>query len=158
MCSDVVTEMEKRLDRFVSLLPIIEDATLIVLKGHLLIEEMLNDILYNSIALSKYIDEAKLSFYQKIMIARSLDPKGDASNGPWESLVSLNSLRNQLAHHLEPKDIDDRIDKFIFARFNGKKMKTFKSNKDRIEGLRKELFILSGYILGYHVCKKSLTS
>lgn len=155
MSSDVVTEIEKKFDRFASLLPVIEDTTLIVLKGHLLIEEMLNDILYNSSALPKYIDEAKLSFYQKVMIARSFDPKGDASNELWRSLEVLNSLRNQLAHHLEPKDIEDRIDKFIFARFNGKKLKTFKSNKERIEGLRKELFILSGYIIGYHAYKKA---
>jgi hypothetical protein len=158
MSEPFAKELEDKRERFFRLLPDVGDATLIVLKGHLLIEEQLNDILYDTCLLPKYIDDARLSFYQKIMLVRSLigkDLKGNATEDPWRSLVALNSVRNQLAHHLEPTDVDDRIDKFIFARFGEKKMVDFKSNKERVDGLRKELCLLFGYIHGYWIGRKS---
>lgn len=158
MSEPLAKELEEKRERFFRLLPDVDDATLIVLKGHLLIEEQLNDILYDTCLLPKYIDDARLSFYQKIMLIRSLigqDLKGNATEDPWRSLEALNSVRNQLAHHLEPKDVEDRIDKFVFARFGGKKMVDFKSNQERADGLRKELCLLFGYIQGYWIGRKS---
>lgn len=149
---------EERFDRFIRLLPTIDDPALVVLKGHLLIEELLNDIIENCCDLPQHVSEAKLSFIQKLKLARALvgkNMKGENVDEPWRSLEELNSLRNKLAHHIEPRDLDKKIDAFIFARFGGKVMVEFKSDLEGRVGLMKELSILGGYLHGYCEASKS---
>jgi hypothetical protein len=149
---------EERFERFIRLLPTIDDPALVVLKGHLLIEELLNDIIENCCDLPQYVSEAKLSFIQKTKLARAFlgkNIKGENIDEPWRSLEELNSLRNHLAHHVEPKDLDKKIDMFIFARFGGKVMVEFKSDLERRVGLMKELSMIGGYLHGYWASRKS---
>jgi hypothetical protein len=149
---------EERFERFIRLLPAIDDPALVVLKGHLLIEELLNDIIENCCGLQQYVGEAKLTFIQKTMLTRALvgkNLKGVEPDEPWRSLEVSNSLRNQLAHHIEPKDLDKKIDMLTFSRFGGKVMVEFKSDLERSAGLMKELSMLGGYLHGYWVSHKS---
>lgn len=46
--------------------------SLVILKGHLLIEESLNFIIENFVHHSEFMNNAKLTFYQKLNIARSM--------------------------------------------------------------------------------------
>jgi hypothetical protein len=150
--------MEEKRERFFRLLPDIDDTTLVVLKGHLLIEEHLNDILYDACALPQYVDKTRLTFYQKIMLTRGLigqNIQGNETEDPWKSLEVLNSLRNQLAHKLEPSDLDDQIDRFIFARFEGRTMVAFTNTMERVIGLKRELCFLAGYLEGFWIARKS---
>ena len=143
--------LEEQRERFLRHLSEVDDLTLVVLKGHLLMEELLNDIIADFCELPEYVEEARLSFFHKSKLVRALsgqDVQGQPTDDPWRSLEALNSLRNQLAHHLEPKHLEQKIDQFIFARFGGKNMVKFESEKARREGLRKELIFLLGYIQG----------
>jgi hypothetical protein len=72
----------------------------VVLKGHLLIEEALNGIISNFVFHSEHIGEARLSFAQKVNLARSMSDR-ENENPMWRIGTALNSLRNELAHNLE---------------------------------------------------------
>ena len=72
---------------------------LVVLKGHLLIEESLNNIIENFIYHPDKLKNANLSFYQKIHIAKSMSIAQE-NNTMWQLIEKLNSLRNDFAHNL----------------------------------------------------------
>ena len=106
----------ERDERFSKHLPDTDDMSLLVLKGHLLIEESLNDILIDIGECPEYINKARLSFYQKIQLLRAFhgtDVSGDNTEMPWLALERINSLRNKLSHHIEPKDLNKNIEQFI---------------------------------------------
>ena len=94
------------LRRMIEHLPNGNDLTLIVLKGHLLIEERLLDLVRLRLGSDDAtLNEARLRFSQLVPLARA------ASGRPgypwfWRALQKLNSLRNDLAHHLEPKQVE----------------------------------------------------
>jgi hypothetical protein len=70
-----------------------DDATLLILRAHLLVEERLREILAR---MSRSPDEllgARLSFYQVLMLC----------------LARLNEVRNRMAHHLDPGDLDELL-------------------------------------------------
>ncbi len=99
-------------DRYMEHMPDIDDLTLIILKGHLLVEELLERIL-NTIACSpEALVNARLSFSQKAFLARALSWDED-TDAFWDLLSALNPLRNDLAHSLEPQKLDDHVQNFI---------------------------------------------
>ena len=77
----------------------VDETALIVLKGHLLIEESLDSIISTFVFHPEFVKRANLRFGQKISVARSmsLDEQG---NEMWELAVRLNDLRNEIAHSL----------------------------------------------------------
>jgi hypothetical protein len=77
----------------------LDETTLVVLKGHLLIEEMLDSIISNFVFHPEFVEAAKLRFAQKVSVARSMS-LDDHENEMWEIAVTLNGLRNELAHSL----------------------------------------------------------
>jgi len=92
-------------------MPRSKDITLIILKGHLLIEQALTDILDSELPHSKALNDAKMSFSNRLAIVKSI--YGMNSSFPYGLIENLNSLRNQLVHKLEPKDIQNKLDDFI---------------------------------------------
>lgn len=80
----------------------LDELTLMVLRGHLVLEQTLDQILEQFAFNFEWLDEANLRFYQKVQAARafSLD---EAENDVWDLILKINSLRNQLAHSLEPE-------------------------------------------------------
>ncbi|MFJ4116998.1 hypothetical protein ACIPV9_11370 [Pseudomonas psychrophila] len=108
----------ERFERFDSHLPSLDDPTLVVLKGHLLAEEILENLIKSKCQLPEVLDDIEIGFFLKIKIARALI--GDSHpNGLilpdriWGMLEALNSLRNELAHALEPKKLEAKIQRFI---------------------------------------------
>lgn len=74
-----------------------------VLKAHLLIESMLRDFCIGSIPNPAYLQQARLSFNQISLLARSLcDLPIPNLDYVWGLVAKLNSLRNLMAHELEP--------------------------------------------------------
>lgn len=65
-------ELNETLHRIGAHLHFADDIVLVVLKGHLLIEESLTTIIRKFVPHGEFIDEAGLRFYQKVQIARSL--------------------------------------------------------------------------------------
>ncbi len=94
------------LRRLIEHLPQGDDLTLIVLKGHLLIEERLLDLVRAKLeADDPALKEARLRFSQLLPLARAASGR-DQYPWFWEALEKLNALRNDLAHHLEPKQVE----------------------------------------------------
>jgi hypothetical protein len=82
-------------------MPETDDLCLITLKGHLLVEEMLTELVGLALPNAQYLSEAHLTFYQLACVARSAVPLR-AEDTCWEVIFSLNRLRNDLSHCLEP--------------------------------------------------------
>jgi hypothetical protein len=95
---------DKSFQRFDKHFPRTKDITLIVLKGHLLIEEEINDLLFQFLKNKKHIKKARMTSYQKICLVESLLLKGNTKGTCFEIVEKINTLRNDIAHKLEPKE------------------------------------------------------
>lgn len=100
-------------ERFKKHLPKSRDVTLIVLKGHLLIEEEVNELLDVLLKNPRELYAADLRFYQKICLLKALFPGKDLEEREWTAIEKLNSIRNKLAHKLEPPKIEALIKDFL---------------------------------------------
>jgi hypothetical protein len=86
-----------------------------VLKAHLLLEEALHEFICSKCSNPDYVAKANLGFHRKLQLARALCPKptddkrSQTEDMFWEAAEALNTLRNQLAHNLEPKSIPDLL-------------------------------------------------
>jgi hypothetical protein len=98
-------------ERAVKLLGGTKDGTLLALKGHLLLEEAIFETVCAKSANPQYVKSARLSFDQKLQMARALSPvpyndeKRKFAERFWDASKALNKLRNELAHNLEPSAI-----------------------------------------------------
>lgn len=77
------------------------DDQVMVLKAHLWLEGMLRDFCIRSVPTPKHLQGARLTFKQIFLLARALNPSSVAIN-VWPAVNHLNSLRNAMAHELEP--------------------------------------------------------
>lgn len=111
-------------DRFKEHLPTGGDLTMMILKGHLLIEEQVWLLISNRVASGAALEGAKLSTLQKLCLAEALidDFSRSVQNGCysdeyadwlWPALKKLNTLRNNIAHNLTASGINDRIRDFV---------------------------------------------
>ena len=98
-------------ERFRRLLPRSTDLVLLVLKGHLLIEERLQAMIDEQVEHPRSLTNARLTFYQKLRICQAL--LGHPGLREWRFLESLNSLRNRLAHNAEVSDVEEDVDRLI---------------------------------------------
>jgi len=80
-----------------------ENLSLIVLKGHLLIEEELNQILSNFFNHPQFLPHMKFGNTSKLV--KSIYYK-ERDDWLWECVRKLNDVRNKYAHSLEPSDIE----------------------------------------------------
>jgi hypothetical protein len=72
----------------------------IILKGHLVIEERLTTAIEDFTFHAEHLEDARLTFAQKLSICRSISL--DLDDSPiWDVLGKLNRLRNALAHSLD---------------------------------------------------------
>ncbi|MCG7967527.1 MAG: hypothetical protein JAY63_13085 [Candidatus Thiodiazotropha taylori] len=101
----------KPIIRFLKSLPESGDIELALLKCHLLIEEILTEIIVKASKNPQYISTARLSFMQKIHVARALSNLSH-SVWVWESLKLLNSARNGLAHNLNAEKTTEKLSEF----------------------------------------------
>jgi hypothetical protein len=100
--------IKKHFSRYDKHMPDTDDLSLIVLKGHLLIEEMLIDIRDKLLPHAEHLDSANINFNQLVCVIRSgLRSKHDHSS--WDLIIGVSKLRNQLVHNLEPHDIENRL-------------------------------------------------
>jgi hypothetical protein len=90
------------------------DTTMIILKGHLLVEETLSEILKYTLKESNpmTIKIHNMMFSQKANLVWALKHDKMKLN-VWPSLKRLNTIRYKMAHSLEPSDIDALIEVFV---------------------------------------------
>jgi hypothetical protein len=100
----------------------VEDGTLIVLKGHLVMEELIRSKLDEYLPRPEYIRRADLSFFKMLCVARAVYPatvmQSKGKNGVnidlWDIIEAWNALRNRLAHRLEPTDTQRYIRSVLY--------------------------------------------
>src|SRR5262245_22004535 len=81
-----------------------DEFSLIVLKGHLLVEQSLTAIISHYAQPSADIAKVNLRFLQKVALAKALVPSFFCiPQDFWNFVDLLNHLRNDLAHQLESK-------------------------------------------------------
>jgi hypothetical protein len=104
--------------RVIRHLPTEGDLSLIVLKGHLLIEELLHALVQSSVPHPSSLDHANLSFHDIACVAESLFFE-ERHEHIWKSIHALNTLRNAYAHHIEPPKLDDLLTNLGIAMSKG---------------------------------------
>ena len=108
----------KAFKRFLKLLPHGQDMTLVILKGHLLIEEQVRQIISERVKDPRSLEDARLECGQAICMAQALTGN-EVDGAVWKSVKKLNKLRNEIAHNSEPKGVHDRIKDFVNSTHSG---------------------------------------
>lgn len=95
--SKIALESVQRASKFVADTLTAEDDPLLglLLRLHLLAEQSFDRIFATSFSAPKHLDEARLTFAQKLMLVRAL---GKVSEASYESMKRINKLRNDVAH------------------------------------------------------------
>ena len=82
------------------------DESTLILKTHLLLEELLRDFCESSVSNPKYFRDARLTFKQVLLLVRSMAPvQSHPSEWVWGSIGHLNTMRNLMAHAIEPDEV-----------------------------------------------------
>jgi hypothetical protein len=108
----VTVDEVKAFRRFLDFLPHGKDRLLVILKGHLLIEELLRRIVDERCKKPEALEAVSFECSQIIAIAEALCAK-EIDPWVWNSIRKLNSLRNDIAHDLESRRMKDRVSNFI---------------------------------------------
>jgi hypothetical protein len=90
----------------------LEDDHLYIMRGHLLIEERLRELINLKVKKPNALIDARLTFNQLLCIAKALYWKS-GSEWLWEGIMKLNSIRNGLSHKVMIKNYDRDIDAFL---------------------------------------------
>ena len=87
-----------------------DDPSMIVLKGHLLVERRLNAIISHHTRPSADIASVNLRFPQKVALAKALVANVNLFPPDfWHFAKLLNQLRNDFAHELEPPKSEEHL-------------------------------------------------
>ncbi len=130
----------------------IKDGTLLTLKAHLLLEEALYSAVRAKCINPEYFEKANLGFYHQLQMARALYPvpsddekRKNASDIFWDASEALNTLRNRLAHNLEPKALGPILERLYVRELrDGESL----SDPDIFNPLSITVAVLIGYAWG----------
>jgi hypothetical protein len=111
MASDLSNIVDLKL-RVIQHLPA-GDLSLVVLKGHLLIEELLYAIVERAVKHPESLEHAGLRFFQLAHLARAIAYE-DRLRPVWDAILAINTLRNMFAHDLETSKLEANLR--LFAR------------------------------------------
>jgi hypothetical protein len=114
------TEIAENLKRFMVLIPKGGDKTLVILKSHLLIEELITELLKYKLQGSNPLNievNHRMMFANKLQYCWALVQE-DMQPNIWYFLKGLNSIRNKMAHSVEPEGIDEKIEQFTNSVIN----------------------------------------
>lgn len=108
-------EAEIRIERVRTHLPLGKDLILIALKGHLLADEALDDLIRFYCRQPEHLNGIEIGFFVKARVARALSGH-IVWTGLWPLIDALNSIRNDLAHKLDSPKLRDRVIRFLSLR------------------------------------------
>ena len=102
------------LRRFVETLSLPHEVDTVVLKGHILIEELLRKLVEKKLGVTfKNKDvEVPFSFHHWRILAKTAYANSESLKSVWPAAKNLNAVRNQLAHKAAPQ-VTQKIDEFI---------------------------------------------
>lgn len=94
------------------------DLTVVVLKGHLLIEELLLSAVLSGVRYPAAFRSATVGYYKLALFAKALFYE-ESLSFLWDAIFELNSLRNAFAHNLELPDMEARLRRFATVASRG---------------------------------------
>jgi hypothetical protein len=86
----------------------VDDVAQIVLKGHLVMEELMNEALGTYLLHEEFLEPARLQFSQKLALCRGISTS-EHNNNMWNLINSINALRNKLSHSLDGEQRSKKI-------------------------------------------------
>jgi hypothetical protein len=102
------------LDRVIEHLPKdIDDPILVVLKGHLLSEEIMHSLMKKKLPHPEYIVSARMTYSQTVSLCQAISDDERHDKWVWNGLKKLNNIRNHYSHSLEPTNIRKKELEFI---------------------------------------------
>jgi len=96
--------------------PVDGDLIIQVLKGHLLVENLFREILTLQLAFPDVLkgnSGASFQCHQIICLVQALTPHSDEEPWLWPAAKRLNNLRNDIAHELEPRSVETRVQELV---------------------------------------------
>jgi hypothetical protein len=103
-------------ERFSEHFPLDGDLTLQLLKGHLLVETALREVFEQQLAHPLALNGERgtqLTCHQVICLTEAITPISNKVPWLWIAIRKLNSIRNDLAHQLSPKDLARKVNDLI---------------------------------------------
>jgi hypothetical protein len=150
--NDMRASIEQLVDaklRVLKHLPEDGDLSLTVLKGHLLVEELLSVLVQSAVKYPRAIEEANLGFYQLASMAKALVYEEGDLGSIWDSIFALNQLRNSLAHNLEPPDLEKRLRRFFGGDSGGPPEADKFVAAEAQRPMRDMIAMICGVLMGY---------
>jgi hypothetical protein len=91
------------------------DIQMVLLKGHLLIEELLEKFIESKLPDPKHLAEGRFTFHQRLVLAQALHARPDlfGYGWVWGAARTLNTLRNQMVHQMAPEGFDRKMEEFM---------------------------------------------
>jgi hypothetical protein len=89
------------------------DPVLLVLKGHLLIEEKVLEFVLERMLAPDELDDARLSSYQAICLAQALTLPNEEPAHLWTACKRINALRNRIVHNLTVEDVEKQLKEIV---------------------------------------------
>ena len=105
----------ERSEKLRALLAAPDDLIALVLRGHLVLEELLFAAAAAHCQDPDHLKAARLRFPQLVSLLRALEKISTVPPRFWDALLELNALRNALAHRLEFDDLEHRVNLFVTA-------------------------------------------
>lgn len=97
-----MSEADQFISKFRENLRHVNESVAIALNAHLEIESNLDDYLGAIFAHPRYLEEARLSFFHKLAIARAYTPVTH-DRPEWVMMTLINAIRNKIAHRTKDK-------------------------------------------------------
>ncbi|WP_435234498.1 hypothetical protein ACR30L_12040 [Psychromonas sp. PT13] len=104
----------ENLHGFFKTLPTDGDITLLILKGHLLIEQQVTKYVYNHFPNQQNLKEVFKDTHSLLQAGRAYcDPDCKETMSLWACFIKLNSIRNFIAHRLDQTGLEHKMEDFI---------------------------------------------
>lgn len=87
----------------------VDGVALIVLKGHLIIESALDNIIGTFFFHAEHLLGRRLQFHHKMAICRALSLRKDKER-TWDLIEAITVVRNEIAHHLAGEKLKGKLD------------------------------------------------
>ena len=98
------------------------DPVLIILKGQLLIERLVRKFVLSRLPNPEAFSKVQFTAAHCITIGESMCLKNEEPEWLWAQVRELNTIRNKLAHNLDYKSIEHRVNNFVSTIANAQKL------------------------------------
>ena len=114
---------------------------MVILRDHLLVEELLDEIIAVAIKDPSSIKDTRLTFFQKLCIAQGL--LGLEKNSfMWKPFKELNKLRNDISHKLPDATLSRKMDVVLRTIFERDFSEILNDIYSKSKALRKGIIII----------------